>query len=144
MWIYIKTDGNRMNPEEIYIVNVKDGVIKMNRDLFPEPVLQLPEADIPLDGVNAYLSQGNGHQIIFMHFDRDIDLPEHEHAAQWGIVLEGRIDLAIGGVMRTYIRGDRYFIPPNVPHFGRIYAGYADMTFFAQPDRYPVKTRSSV
>jgi hypothetical protein len=29
---------------------------------FPEPILNLPEADIPLKGVNAFLSQGLDHQ----------------------------------------------------------------------------------
>ncbi len=57
--------------------------------LFPEPIINLPEADIPLDGVTAYLSQGNDHQIIFMEFDKDVELPEHAHESQWGIVLEG-------------------------------------------------------
>ena len=37
-------------------------------NLFPPPVLQLPEADIPLPGIRAYLSQGPSHQIIFMEF----------------------------------------------------------------------------
>ena len=36
--------------------------------LFPEPVQNLPKADIPLDGVTAYLSQSVNHQIIFRRF----------------------------------------------------------------------------
>ena len=32
--------------------------------IFPEPILNLPEADIPLDGVKAYLFQGENYQII--------------------------------------------------------------------------------
>ncbi|HMM20996.1 MAG TPA: cupin domain-containing protein [Selenomonadales bacterium] len=113
-----------------------------DKTLFPPPVLSLPEAAIPLAGVKAYLSQGDGHQIIFMAFAEDVELPEHCHAAQWGVVLEGRIDLAIGGVGRTYRRGDRYFIPEGVAHSGRIHAGYADMTFFGEPGRYPLKEKA--
>ncbi|MBW2237576.1 MAG: cupin domain-containing protein, partial [Deltaproteobacteria bacterium] len=41
------------------------------------------------------------------------DLPEHSHAAQIGIVLEGRIDLTIAGKTKTYKKGDRYFIAGN-------------------------------
>lgn len=74
-----------------------------------------------------------------MEFSKDADLPEHSHAAQWGVVLEGRIDLVINGVSGTYNKGDRYFIPTGVKHSGRIYAGYADITFFDQTDRYGVK-----
>ncbi len=58
--------------------------------VFSEPIINLPKADIPLDGITAYLSQSDTHQIIFMQFEKDIDLPEHSHAAQVGIVLEGK------------------------------------------------------
>ncbi len=105
-------------------------------ELFPEPILNLPEADIRLPGIAAYLAQGEDHQIIFMQFAETVDLPEHSHACQWGIVLEGEIELTIGGVTKIYRKGDRYFIPDEVKHSGKIYAGYADMTFFGQKDRY--------
>jgi len=108
-------------------------------ELFPEPIRALPEADIPLDGITAYLSQADTHQIIFMAFEKDVALPEHVHAAQIGIVLEGRIDLTIGGTERSYTRGDRYYIPAGVPHSGKIHAGYADITFFDEPGRYAAK-----
>lgn len=108
-------------------------------DIFPEPIRNLPEADIPLQGIRAYLSQAENHQIIFMEFSEDVDLPEHSHASQWGIVLEGKLDLNIDGDTKTYSKGDRYFIPEGVKHSAKIYAGYADMTFFSQPDRYKTK-----
>lgn len=104
--------------------------------IFPTPIKNLPKAAIPIDGVKAYLSQAETHQIIFMEFEKDADLSEHSHAAQVGFVLEGKIDLTIGGKLKTYTRGDRYYIPEGVPHSGKIYAGYADITFFDQPDRY--------
>lgn len=108
-------------------------------EIFPGPIRNLPGADIPLDGVTAYLSQADTHQIIFMEFEKDVDLPPHSHAAQIGIVLEGKIDLTIAGKKQTYTKGDRYFIPEGVVHSGKIYAGYADITFFNEPDRYSMK-----
>ncbi len=111
----------------------------MSEKLFPEPIRNLPEADIPIKGVKAYLSQAENHQIIFMEFSEDADLPEHEHESQWGIVLEGKIELVIDGEKRLYVKGDRYFIPKGVRHSGKIFAGYADMTYFAQKDRYDTK-----
>ena len=48
--------------------------------IFPEPIQSLPEADIPLEGIKAYLSQAKTHQIIFMEFEKDVELPEHSHA----------------------------------------------------------------
>lgn len=108
-------------------------------DVFPKEILNLPKADIPIKGVKAHLSQGDNHQIIFMKFSEDVELPEHSHESQWGIVLEGKIELDIGGERRTYVKGDRYYIPSGVKHSGKIYAGYADITFFAEKDRYKKK-----
>lgn len=105
-------------------------------DTFPEPIRNLPLADVPLRGVTAYLSQAQDHQIVFMQFAEDVDLPEHAHSAQAGFVLEGAFDLVIDGVKRTYRKGDRYHIPQGVAHSAKIYAGYADITFFNEPDRY--------
>ncbi len=106
------------------------------KNVFPEPITGLPEADIPIDGIKANLSQSKDHQIIFMQFEKDVDLPEHSHAAQVGFVLEGRIDLVIDSNHKSYEKGDRYYIPSNVKHSGKIYAGYADITFFDEPNRY--------
>ncbi len=105
-------------------------------ETFPEVIRNLPEADIPLSGLKAYLSQSHGHQILFMEFDEDVEIPDHSHESQWGVVLEGRIDLAIEGVERTYTKGDRIFIPKGAAHSGTIYAGYADISFFNEPGRY--------
>jgi quercetin dioxygenase-like cupin family protein len=107
---------------------------------FPEAITDLPVADIPLDGVTAYLSQSDTHQILFMQFEKDVILPEHTHAAQMGTVLAGKIELTIDGENHCFTRGDRYYIPAGVKHSGKIHAGYADITFFNEPDRYAPKT----
>lgn len=107
--------------------------------LFPEPITKLPQADIPLAGLKAYLSQSDKHQILFMQFEESVNLPEHSHEAQVGFVLEGKIDVIIGGEENTFTKGDRYFIPAGVKHSAKIFAGYADITFFDEPDRYSPK-----
>ena len=108
-------------------------------EIFPEPIQTLPKADIPLEGCIAFLSQSENHQILFMQFDEDTILPDHAHAAQIGFVLEGRIDLTIDGQLHTYQKGDRYYIPAGTRHSGKIYKGYADITFFDEPSRYSSK-----
>jgi len=107
--------------------------------IFPDPITSLPEAEIPIEGITAYLSQSETHQIIFMEFEKDADLPEHSHAAQIGFVLKGQVDLVINGLKHTFTKGDRYYIPEGITHSGKIYAGYADITFFNEPDRYSQK-----
>jgi mannose-6-phosphate isomerase-like protein (cupin superfamily) len=108
-------------------------------DLFSPSITALPQADIPLPGVTAYLSQAADHQIVFMQFAADVTLPAHAHAAQSGFVLEGHIDMVIGGAARRFGKGDRYFIPAGVEHSATIHRGYADITFFAEAHRYQVK-----
>lgn len=107
--------------------------------IFPASITNLPLADIPLEGVTAYLSQAGSHQILFMEFIQDVDLPEHAHAAQTGFVLEGRIDLIIDGTAHSFVKGDRYHIPAGTRHSGRIHAGYADITFFNEAARYAAR-----
>lgn len=109
------------------------------KSIFPEPIHKLPEADIPLNGIKAFLSQTEHHQIIFMEFEEDVVLPEHAHAAQVGIVIKGKIDLTINNELKTYEKGDMYYIPSGMKHSGKIYAGYSDVTFFDEPARYKQK-----
>lgn len=104
--------------------------------IFPDPIKNLPQADIRMEGLKAYLSQAENHQIVFMEFDKDVELPEHCHASQFCIVLEGKIDLKIDGEPHTFVKGDRYFIPAGILHSGSIYAGYADVSFFDEAERY--------
>lgn len=105
-------------------------------DVFPGPVQRLPQADIPVPGLQAYLSQASDHQILFMEFQDDVEIPTHAHAAQWTVVLEGRMDLELEGVAHVCRKGDRIFIPAGARHSAYIHAGYADITLFDQKDRY--------
>jgi len=108
-------------------------------DFFPEIVRDLPQADVPIPGVRAYIFQGENKQLLFMAFAEEVDVPEHDHAAQWGVVLLGEIELTIGDDTNTYLPGDTYFIPAGVPHRAHIRAGSCLQDMFDQPDRYGPK-----
>ncbi len=108
-------------------------------DVFPESVRKLPQADIPLPGLRAWLLQGENHQVLFMQFDEGAEIPTHTHESQWSTVLQGRIDLVAQGVASTYGQGDNYVIPRGVPHSATIHAGYADITVFDEKSRYRTK-----
>ncbi len=108
-------------------------------DIFPEAIRNLPEADIPIAGLTAYLSQDKNHQIVFMHFSQDAEVPVHAHGAQWAIVLEGKIALTVEGKEQIYTKGDRFYILPGENHSAKIFAGYTSMEFFADKDRYKTK-----
>jgi quercetin dioxygenase-like cupin family protein len=103
---------------------------------FPEIVTKLPEADIPIEGVHSYLFQGEDQQFVFMSFENDAEVSEHSHEGQWGVVLDGEIELTIDGKKCTLKKGDTYFIPKDVKHSAKIRGGYKDLTLFDQKDRY--------
>jgi len=107
--------------------------------IFPEPILNLPEAEISLEGVKAHLFQGENNQIIFMEFEKDVEIPEHSHDSQWEIVVAGKVDYYEGGVKHTYTKGDRFYIPKGTKHSAKVYAGYASVAFFNQKERYKKK-----
>ena len=109
------------------------------QEFFPEIITNLPEADIPVEGIKAFFMQSDSQQVIFMVFEKDAEVPEHSHEAQWGVVLDGEIDLDVGGRRSVYKKGDTYFIPKGVKHSAKIKKGYKDVTLFNQRDRYRKK-----
>jgi len=113
------------------------------QEIFPAIIRELPEADIPIPGLTAFLSQDKNHQIVFMHFSEGAEVAPHSHGAQWGIVLEGKIALTIEGNERTYTKGDRFYILEGEVHSAKISAGYTSMEFFEDKDRYKMKDKSS-
>lgn len=74
-----------------------------------------------------------------MSFENDVEIPEHSHEAQWGVVLDGEIELIIDSKKFIFTNGDTYFIPKDVKHSARIRKGYKDLTLFNQKDRYKAK-----
>ena len=111
----------------------------MAQDFFPEIITTLPRADVPGEGVRAFLLQGEDKQVVFVEFEADVDAPEESHAAQWVVVLEGEVELTVGGETSTFRKGDTYFIPAGVPHRARIKGGSSLEDLFDQVDRYRPK-----
>ena len=102
--------------------------------LFPEFVTALPEPDSPLEGLRAWMLQGERAMAMFFELPDGVDVPEHRHGAQWGVVLEGRLNFTIGGETKTYVRGDTYYVPAGIPHLAVIHPGYVGIDVFADPD----------
>ncbi len=111
----------------------------MKTNSYPAVITRLPEADVPLDGIRGWLSQGQGHQILFVEIDAGSELPAHSHGDQWGIVVEGEMDLTIGGDARRYRAGDSYHIPAGTVHQARFLTQFRAIDVFADADRYAAK-----
>ena len=106
------------------------------KNIFPEPILNLPKAKMPVQACTGFLFQGEKQQIIFLNVSQDTAIPVHTHAAQWEVVLEGKVELEIDGEKHSYTKGESFYIPENAPHSVNITAGYAAIVLFDQPDRY--------
>lgn len=110
-------------------------------ETFPEFIRALPEPDSPVD-MRARIMPNEYALPMFYEIDDDVDIPEHVHGAQWGVVLEGTMEMTIGAETTTYQRGDTYYVPPGVSHITRIKAGYRGIDVFADPERYLPKENS--
>jgi quercetin dioxygenase-like cupin family protein len=80
---------------------------------------------------------------MFYEIAEDVEISEHVHGAQWGVVLEGEMEMVIGGSSAVYVRGDSYYVPPGVPHITRIRGGYRGVDVFEDAHRYEVRKESS-
>jgi quercetin dioxygenase-like cupin family protein len=109
------------------------------KSIFPKPILALSEADVNLDGAKMYLVNGENEQVVFMEFEKDVEIPVHSHESQFEVVLEGKVDYFEDGHKHTYKKGDRFFVPNGKKHSAKIYAGYYSIVFFNQKDRYKKK-----
>jgi quercetin dioxygenase-like cupin family protein len=103
---------------------------------YPEMIRALAAADIPFPGVSGRLLQGEGRQVVFFDIEPIGAVPEHAHAAQFGVVLDGEMTLTIGGHSRRYRRGDTYFIPAGVPHGAVFHTRFRAIDVFDEPARY--------
>ena len=108
---------------------------------FPEIITGLPEIELPFapTAVKTSALKSDKGLLVFFQILKDIDLPAHSHKGQWGTVIDGQIELTIGGETRTYGPGDSYNIPAGVVHSGRLPAGAKIIDFFEEPDRYKLK-----
>jgi len=106
---------------------------------FPRVISSLPEADIKFEGVRGWLAQGDDHQIVFFEIEPSAKVSEHSHDAQWGIVIEGEMELTINGRAKIYGKGDEYFIPAKAIHSARFLTKCRAIDFFSEKVRYKPK-----
>jgi quercetin dioxygenase-like cupin family protein len=111
----------------------------MTTAAFPEMITRLPEADVPFKGVRAWISQAKDHQVVFFEMEPIGLVSAHRHGEQWGIVVEGEMELTIGGVRKRYKAGESYHVPAGVEHAACFLAKTRVIDVFADVDRYRPK-----
>lgn len=106
---------------------------------FPDFIEALAEVDVPIEGVRGWMVQGSAQQVVFLQFDRTVEVPEHSHSEQWEFPLAGRAELRIHGETFEYGAGENFYIPAGVPHAATVHSGYRAMIVFNEPARYTPK-----
>ena len=108
---------------------------------YPDFIKAFPSIDVPFpeDVVQTAVVRSDDGLVAFFSFLKDMELPAHSHGAQWGTVLEGEIELTIGGEKEVYRAGDSYSIPAGVEHGALIRSGTRVIDVFEEADRYAIK-----
>jgi quercetin dioxygenase-like cupin family protein len=123
----------------IFLKKMIAGCAVSEKILFPSMIEKLPEIAIPLPGVCGRLFQGAEMQAVFFSVEAGGEISPHAHQAQWGVVLEGEMELTVDGQTRRYGRGDSYFIAAGAVHSIRMLTPLKVLDVFDEPDRYTVK-----
>ncbi len=114
---------------------------KSQPSAYPEVITSLPEAEIPFEGAKAWILQADTQQLVFFEFEADIKLPPHSHIyPQWGMVIEGEMELIIDGKRRFCKKGTEYLVPAGTKHSVKFIRKTRLMDFFSEKERYKQKT----
>ncbi|MBC8383964.1 MAG: cupin domain-containing protein [Candidatus Cloacimonetes bacterium] len=108
-------------------------------NLYPEMISKLPEIEIPIKGITGWLLENSTTQTVFFEIDTKEDLPSHAHCAQWGIMVDGVMELTIGGKPEIFTKGSHYYIPEGVIHSAKFLTKVYVIDVFDSPDRYKIK-----
>ena len=103
---------------------------------YPDMIEKLPDIDLNLPGVRGKLFQAADMQAVFFDLEPIGEVPPHSHGDQWGVILEGEVDLIIDGVTHSLKKGDTYFIPAGAEHSVNVKTRAKALDVFAEPDRY--------
>jgi quercetin dioxygenase-like cupin family protein len=107
---------------------------------YPEVITRLPEAEIAFEGAKAWILQAESHQLVFFQFKRGMELPAHSHSYdQWGIVVDGEMELTVAGEPRVCRKGDEYLVPAGATHSAKFFQPTRVMDFFSEKNRYKPK-----
>ena len=118
-------------------------MVDFNRNSFrgyPKVITDFPEADMQFEGIKAWILQGEKHQLVFFQMEANAKVPEHSHDyPQWGMMIEGEMEMTIDGRTRNYKKGDEYLIPTRAKHKARFLAKSRVMDLFSEKTRYRTK-----
>lgn len=100
---------------------------------FPEGIRRLPKTE--LAGADVYVHDDGTSQILFIEVPRDRPaavVPNHTHDVEWGFVVEGEIEMTLGGRVERHAAGSTHLIPKDLPHSFRFAPGTSSVHYFVE------------
>lgn len=106
----------------------------------PKFIQDMHKLDWPLseDKVKTHVLRSDRGLMIIFDAIQEVYVPPHSHKAQWGLVVEGSVEMTIDGETKVYEKGENYSIGEGVVHSATVRAGSKIMDIFEEPDRYPL------
>jgi len=105
---------------------------------FPEFIRGMSEVDIPNPSIHAWMAVDKC-QVLFYEVPEGSTSPDDSHANEWGLVIQGRVDITIDGVTRTYGPGDTYYVRDGEIHSVVNHPGLIAIAVFEGEDRFNVR-----
>jgi len=104
---------------------------------YPNVITCLPSAEINVESAKGWILQAEASQLVFFEFQADTKVPEHSHNyPQWGMVIDGKMELAVDGKPLMCEKGDKYLIPAGAKHYAKFLKRTRVMDYFSEKDRY--------
>ncbi|HXQ95173.1 MAG TPA: cupin domain-containing protein [Thermoplasmata archaeon] len=100
---------------------------------FGAPVTGLPRTS--LAGIDVYVHDDGRSQVLFLELPPgrpETVVPTHVHGVEWGIVVDGEIEMTIEGRPEVHRAGSQHLIPANVPHSFRFRPGTSSIHCFGE------------
>ena len=85
---------------------------------FKDPEDREPMELVP--GARTRTFWGDNMLLYLVEIDANAEVPKHtHHHEQGGIVIDGELEMGIGGEVKTLKPGDMYIVPGDVEHYAR-------------------------
>ena len=102
--------AQEITPEEGFIFLLIENIIYMQaiKNIHPKQLV---------NGITGYYAHGSNLTFGYIEIKAGSILPEHHHVhEQITYIIEGQLDMIIGGVPCPLKAGMFHVIPPNIPH----------------------------
>ena len=107
---------------------------------YPGVITRLPEAQLQVEGAKAWILQAETSQLVFFQFPPGKCLPSHNHSYdQWGLVIDGEMELTVAGKPQIFKKGDEYLVPAGSAHSAKFLRPTRVMDYFSEKNRYNPK-----